>query len=143
MKRSVNFVIPGPVVPQGRPRVTRTGHAFTPAKSREYKQHVESVVSKVFSDRQQMRGSLYVEITVKKQPPQSWSIKKRVLAIYGDIKPTSKPDCDNLAKGVLDGCNGIAWHDDAQICMLVVTKKYSQVDEAEVHIEEMEEFKDE
>lgn len=46
-----------------------------------------------------------------------------------------KPDCDNLAKAVQDACNGLLWHDDRQICKLVVEKRYCHVYEAAgVHI---------
>ena len=33
-----------------------------------------------------------------------------------------KPDADNIAKLVLDGLNGAAWDDDAQVTQLSVTK---------------------
>ena len=35
---------------------------------------------------------------------------------------TSKPDCDNLAKGTLDAMTGVAWDDDSQVCVLAVQK---------------------
>ena len=38
---------------------------------------------------------------------------------------TTKPDCDNLGKSVMDGLNGVAWDDDKQVCRLVVTKNYA------------------
>ena len=41
--------------------------------------------------------------------------------------PTTKPDLDNLAKTVLDACNGILWADDAQIVRLTLTKVYADV----------------
>lgn len=35
---------------------------------------------------------------------------------------THRPDADNYAKALLDALNGVAWHDDAQVTRLVVTK---------------------
>ena len=35
-----------------------------------------------------------------------------------------KPDLDNLVKSVLDALNDVAWHDDAQIVELHVSKHY-------------------
>lgn len=32
----IGFTIEGAPVPKGRPRFTRTGHTFTPAKTRQY-----------------------------------------------------------------------------------------------------------
>lgn len=38
----------------------------------------------------------------------------------------SKPDMDvdNLGKAIMDGMNGIAWHDDRQVIRLEVEKEY-------------------
>ena len=41
-----------------------------------------------------------------------------------EIHSDKRPDIDNLAKAVIDGLNGIAFNDDAQIADLHVTKKY-------------------
>lgn len=38
------------------------------------------------------------------------------------LPKTSKPDCDNLAKSVLDALNGVAWRDDSQVWNLQVLK---------------------
>ena len=42
-----------------------------------------------------------------------------------------KPDADNVAKGVLDGLNGVAWHDDSQVTDLVVEKCTRESDTTE------------
>lgn len=36
-----------------------------------------------------------------------------------------KPDLDNLAKGVMDALNGIAWHDDSQVVSLILNKQWA------------------
>ena len=41
------------------------------------------------------------------------------------LRPAKKPDCDNIAKSILDGLNKIAFHDDTQITTLIVTKYYT------------------
>lgn len=45
-----------------------------------------------------------------------------------DIKTLcqKKPDVDNLAKIVLDSLNKIAYDDDAQVCRLLVEKRYGR-----------------
>ena len=40
------------------------------------------------------------------------------------IRPAKKPDCDNIAKIILDSLNGIAYADDKQIISLSVEKYY-------------------
>lgn len=51
----------------------------------------------------------------------------------GKILPTKKPDCDNIAKIILDALNGIAYHDDSQVVELTVEKRYSE--NARVYVE--------
>jgi Holliday junction resolvase RusA-like endonuclease len=55
----------------------------------------------------------------------------------GAIKPdapawhVSTPDCDNLAKGILDALTQIQmWPDDAQVCASGVIKRFASMDEA-------------
>lgn len=40
----------------------------------------------------------------------------------GPDPDTHRPDADNYAKCFLDALNGVAWHDDAQVTKLTVTK---------------------
>jgi len=60
---------------------------------------------------------------------------------YSDqLKPTAPlwhtkiPDADNLVKFVCDSLNGIFWRDDSCVCMLHVTKQYSEVPRTEIEI---------
>ena len=55
----------------------------------------------------------------------------------GITLPTKKPDCDNIAKIVLDALNGIAYHDDAQVAELTVIKTYSRAPRVLVEITEV------
>lgn len=47
--------------------------------------------------------------------------------IKGEIRPTKKPDLDNVAKIICDGLNKIAYEDDSQIIDLTVTKYYAEI----------------
>ena len=55
--------------------------------------------------------------------------------LAGKIKPTKKPDCDNIAKIMLDALNGIAFPDDSQITCLLVMKFYSDHPRVELTLE--------
>ena len=46
--------------------------------------------------------------------------------LCGNIRPTKKPDCDNISKVICDALNGIAFHDDSMIVELAVEKFYSE-----------------
>ncbi|WP_253896077.1 RusA family crossover junction endodeoxyribonuclease [Solibacillus sp. R5-41] len=56
------------------------------------------------------------------------------LIASGELRPTTKPDLDNLVKGIKDGCTKIIWHDDAQIVEMVVRKFYDMQPRAEVKV---------
>ena len=56
--------------------------------------------------------------------PKSASKKKRAAMLTGDIRPTKKPDMDNILKTVADALNGIAYRDDSQIVRAIVDKYY-------------------
>lgn len=72
-------------------------------------------------------GPLTVQIYIFKTPPKSISsVKKKQAALQNEtLRPTTKPDVDNYAKGVKDACNGILWRDDSQVVELFVRKFYS------------------
>lgn len=47
--------------------------------------------------------------------PKSWSKRKRADAIADKIRPTTKPDLDNVIKGIKDALNGVWYKDDSQV----------------------------
>ena len=57
--------------------------------------------------------------------PSSWSGKKRDAALAGTVRPTGKPDCDNIAKQVY-ALKGVVWNDDAAIVDLHIVKTYGE-----------------
>jgi len=57
------------------------------------------------------------------------------LAVDGVLRPTTKPDIDNLVKGIKDSLSKVLGYDDSQITELVARKLYSDNPRAEVTIE--------
>lgn len=113
-----NLFIPMEPVAKGRPRMTRAGRPYTPAKTAAYEKDLKSFLMRDIGDQAPMTGALDVRISFVISRPKSVSAKKRAL-------PMVKPDIDNLAKAVMDAANGILWEDDAQICRLRLEKTYS------------------
>ena len=70
--------------------------------------------------------------------PASWSKAKRARALAGVDWHTSKPDADNVAKAILDACNGVVFRDDSQIVMLTATKEFSETPGVRVVIREVQ-----
>ena len=133
----MRFTIPGEVIPQGRPRFarTRTGvRTYDPAKSREYKTFVQWSTREL-CPAEPLDGPLSVRIVEYRAIPASWSKKRREEALSGIIRPTGRPDMDNVIKAILDSLNGRMWRDDSQVVSLHAEKRYGEIPRAEVEIE--------
>lgn len=118
--------------PQGkeRPRMTKRGHTYTPEKTREYENLVKAEYDR------QCKGRFFGEVGELKMPikvyiaayfniPKSFTKGKKSAAEYNIIRPTKKPDSDNIAKVICDALNGVAYLDDTQVVHLVVDKLYT------------------
>jgi Holliday junction resolvase RusA-like endonuclease len=82
-------------------------------------------------------GAVAVRLNVCFEVPESWSKAKRSKAEAGEMLHTTKPDIDNIVKAVFDGCNGVIWKDDSQVCDLRACKGYSVVTGVHVVVEWM------
>lgn len=120
--------IPGKVVGKQRPKFSRQGNfvkTYTPEKTVNYENWVK--MCWMNSGQEKMQGNIIAVIVARFMIPQSFSKKKRNEL---NEKPCpKKPDCDNIAKSILDALNGIAYDDDAQIVELSVSKVYSATEE--------------
>ena len=122
---SIVIELAGTPVAKGRPRFSRrTGTAYTPAKTRSYEAQLKFAAESVMQGRPPLQGALRVEVQAMMPVPASWSKKKTAAALTGEIRPTVRPDWENLAK-TLDALNQVVWRDDAQIVAGEVHKTYS------------------
>ena len=122
-----------------RVRVTRSGHAYTPNDTTTYEGIVRSEYQMQVGDVPPYLGPVVVNIRAYFEIPKSWSKKKQHQAQLSLIGPTKKPDCDNIAKIVLDSLNGIAFEDDKQVTVLHVEKVYSETPCVKVALQEKNE----
>jgi Holliday junction resolvase RusA-like endonuclease len=126
MTGPVTVVIGGLPTAKGRPRMTRRGIAYTPAKTRRYEAHGRLAAQQAMNDCEPITMPVHAEITVDLPVPTSWSTKRRDATLRGDIRPTTRPDIDNYVK-MLDTINGIVLHDDSLVVELVATKRYARI----------------
>lgn len=113
---------------KGRPRFsTVCGHA----KTRTPDQTViyENLVKTEYRNQSGVRfpddAMLDVRVMAYYTIPKSNSKKKRQAMLDHKVRPTKKPDFDNIGKVICDSLNGIAYRDDAQIVDAQVRKFYS------------------
>lgn len=123
MTEPVTIVVMGAPVGKGRPRFTRGGHAYTPDKTRTYEQSVAWAAKSEMGSRAPIDGPVQMYFRAVFEIPKSWPEKKRTDAILGVIRPTGKPDIDNLIKA-MDALNGIVFRDDSQITEISGSKRY-------------------
>ena len=135
----IRLIIPGEVVPQLRPKFSRKGgfiQVYDPAKCRDYKDHVRKLAMQQYKGKP-IEGPVAVKILVHRYTPQSFGKTKIAMALAGALRPTTKPDLDNLCKGIVDALKGIVWRDDAQIVKLEIEKWYSDNPRAEIEISQI------
>lgn len=135
----IKITVPGDPVPQGRPKFTTKPfvRAYDPPKSAAYKKLVARHAKKQ-QPLELLEGELEVEIIIFKQTLKSFSKRNKALAESGMLRPTTKPDADNYAKGPLDAMKGIIWKDDGQVVDLIARKYYSSEPRIEITVRTLE-----
>ena len=121
----LEVVLDGSPKGKGRPRFTKSGHAFTPAATRSYEAALRYAAQVEQGEAPPLDGPLAVEIEARMPVPVSWPKKRRNDALAGVTAPVGKPDADNLLKTV-DAFNGVVWIDDAQVVDVRVRKIFSE-----------------
>jgi Holliday junction resolvase RusA-like endonuclease len=126
----IRFTVPGQPQGKGRAKIVKIGgfsRMATPAKTVAYEGLVAHAAQQAMAGLPLLEGPLCVGLNLDCQVPASWSGRKQREALAGAIRPTSKPDIDNVVKAIFDGLNGVAWRDDVQVVYLIVTKRYAAV----------------
>ena len=134
---TVAFVVPGTPVGKGRPRFAKRGRfvqTFTPEKTAIYENLVKVKAQEAMRGAPPFEGAVSVSICLFVIPPASWSQKKQREALSGNTYPTSKPDIDNVVKGIFDACNEVVFKDDKQAVELTVRKRYGLAASAHVEV---------
>ena len=131
------FCIPGEPVGKGRPRFnSQSGRTYTPSKTANYEMWVRECCREGFDGFFPPGTPLKVDIFAFFPVPASDSRVKRKKKLSGEIKPTKKPDFDNLGKIICDAINHIAYGDDCQITDARVVKRYGSRAFVQVYITE-------
>lgn len=110
---------------KGRPRFSRDrGVPYTPGDTRRAEENVEAAGARAMDGRPPLDLPVILDALAIFPIPMSWSKKKKARAAENLIRPTGKPDGDNILKLIGDGLNGIVWRDDSQIIDARIRKLY-------------------
>lgn len=136
---TISFTVYGEPIAQGRPKFTTiNGHAkaYDPEKSRNYKEIVRAEALSV-KPAIPLGGPISLTVKIYRSIPKSFSKKKTEAAKRGDIRPITKPDLDNVIKGIKDALKSVIWRDDSQVVDFGKSGKwYSDVPRVEIEITE-------
>jgi Holliday junction resolvase RusA-like endonuclease len=88
-----------------------------------YEDRLRSAAALAMHGHDMLVGPLEVRVEARFAVPASWSNKKSTAALAGTIRPTGKPDADNILKA-LDAFNGVVWKDDSQVVDGRIVKIY-------------------
>ncbi|HBF4872503.1 RusA family crossover junction endodeoxyribonuclease [Clostridioides difficile] len=132
----VNFVIDGEPVGKERPRFNlATKRTYTPNKTKNYEDYIkymyQSKVKHCFEGYIKMTLRCYYSIA------KSNSKKVKEQKRNNVLRPSKKPDIDNVVKIIADSLNEIAYKDDTQIVEVVASKHFSDEPRVEVILEDI------
>lgn len=114
--KTVNFTVWGEPCGKARPKFARRGeyvHTYTPEKTVNYETRVKLSYSQeysgvTFEKDEPLCMTIHAFMTI----PQSASKRKVGYMRQGLLRPTKKPDWDNIAKTIGDALNKVAYPDD-------------------------------
>jgi Holliday junction resolvase RusA-like endonuclease len=123
-RTSVTFTVAGDPVPQPRPRVSTRGgfaRAYVPAKHpvHAFRERVARAAKAAGLTRPDKPVTVVIEARFSR--PRSHYRKS---GVRPTAPPLPRPDCDNVAKAVLDGLQDVMG-DDTKVARLVVEKKWA------------------
>ena len=135
----IRFTILGEPKGKGRPRFnTHTGHAITPKDTVNYETLVHMEYKKQCENFRfpedamlDMRIKAFYSIPKSKSKKVKESMRKHI------VRPTKKPDMDNVIKIIADALNQVAYRDDTQIVDCQCRKFYSEEPRVEVSIKQI------
>jgi len=129
----ISLVVPGEPCGKGRPKFTRKGFAYTPAKTRNYEATIKAIFAQAYPEFVPLDGALKVTVIAYMGIPASASGKAKVAMLAQKVWPTKRPDIDNVFK-TLDALQGLAFRNDSIIVSATMHKVYSDRPRLEINI---------
>ena len=120
--------VPGVPIAKGRPRMARSGHVYTPQKTRDYEDQIRLAAAVRLIGKKPTERPVIVHFAAFFEPPKSYSRTRRTQLFTSGGHHAIKPDLDNLLKAATDaicGENG-AIADDKQIIEISCFKTYTE-----------------
>lgn len=120
----ITITIPGEPTGKARARVTKYG-AYTPEKTVNYETLVKEMFAIKYPNHKPFEEEVMISVVANFSIPKSYTKGKRLAATHNVIRPTKKPDADNILKIIADSLNKVAYKDDSQIVSVNLFKKFT------------------
>ena len=114
--------------------VKATGRAFTPERTVNYEGRLALAAQQAMAGRPLLTGPVEMVMRAFVPIPESKPKKWKLGALSGEIRPTKKPDLDNMMKSACDALNMVVWADDTQVIRAALEKSYSDQPRLELEV---------
>lgn len=121
-----------------RPKDGRPGFIqnYSDPTTAKYEHRIQHAAQQAMAGRDSLlEGPLRVTILAFRSMPNFPAWKRKAVA-ERTLRPTTKPDLDNLVK-VVDALNKVVWNDDSQIVDITARKYFSEIPELVITVEEL------
>ena len=124
----VRVLVPGEPVPKARARAVATKKGirhYTPDKTKLFEKKIKVLAQKYRRVQAPKRTPVRFHLIAVFERP-----KYMMTAKYDDglIEHTVRPDLDNVLKACKDALNGLAYHDDGQVCQIRAEAYWAEKD---------------
>lgn len=133
----IAFTVEGEPRGKERPRFG-SRQVYTPDKTTTYENQIKIAYYEQCGNVKFPEDSqLELFVTAYYKIPKSASKKKKAAMLSEQIRPTKKPDGDNILKVVADALNGVCYKDDKNLVSMSIEKFYSDMPRIEVVVQEV------
>jgi Holliday junction resolvase RusA-like endonuclease len=131
--KSIELFVDHEPIPSKRPRKGK--YSFYVPDAAKNKKAIQTLIKdQIPKGFERIETEVYISIKCYLPMLSSFSKTDKYLAEKGIIRPTTKPDVDNLEKTYLDALNGLIWSDDGLIVDGRTQKFYSVHPRVEISI---------
>ena len=120
---------------KARPRMSKSGHVYTPKETKEY----EKLISDAWMEQNPyppFSNPVSVTMAFCFKRPKTHYDRHGVLKPDAPTRYTNTPDLDNVEKAVLDSLNGLAYTDDKLVWRKLTSKHWAADNLIRVFIQE-------
>ena len=128
----MHIIVEGPPVGKARPRLGRNGNVYTPQATASAEREIAALAR--LEAKEPLVGPLRLKVSAYYPIPESWPKKRKGEAVADVVRPTVKPDLDNVVKLVMDALKNIAWRDDAQVVEIHADRWYAANPGVEIEV---------